>query len=182
MRLVLLPLKPCHSFRGITLDSWIILEFCVPSLFSLPFSVCVNMAKYTQHMWIKYNILTGRNRHMTWGLPWWHKGTESACKERDTGFIPGSGRSPGGGKGTHSSVLAWRIPQTEEPGGLQATGLQRVGHDSETKSATEAWLTALKCTVQGLAWRSSGSTAGAQVPPPIGELRPHVLPSVVRRH
>ena len=30
---------------------------------------------------------------------------------------------------THSSVLAWRIPWTEEPGGLQSMGLQRVGHD-----------------------------------------------------
>ena len=30
---------------------------------------------------------------------------------------------------THSSVLAWRIPWTEEPGGLQSRGLQRVGHD-----------------------------------------------------
>ena len=28
-----------------------------------------------------------------------------------------------------SSILAWRIPWTEEPGGLQTTGLQRVGHD-----------------------------------------------------
>ena len=30
---------------------------------------------------------------------------------------------------THSSTLAWRIPWTEEPGGLLSTGLQRVGHD-----------------------------------------------------
>jgi len=30
---------------------------------------------------------------------------------------------------THSSILAWRIPRTEEPGGLQSTGSQRVGHD-----------------------------------------------------
>ena len=30
---------------------------------------------------------------------------------------------------THSSILAWRIPGTEEPGGLQSTGSQRVGHD-----------------------------------------------------
>ena len=29
----------------------------------------------------------------------------------------------------HSSILAWRIPWTEEPGGLQSMGLQRVGHD-----------------------------------------------------
>ena len=30
---------------------------------------------------------------------------------------------------THSSILAWRITWTEEPGGLQSTGSQRVGHD-----------------------------------------------------
>ena len=37
---------------------------------------------------------------------------------RDTGSSPGSGRSPGGGHATHSSILAWRIPRTEEPGRL----------------------------------------------------------------
>ena len=31
---------------------------------------------------------------------------------------------------THSSILAWKIPWTQEPGELQAMGLQRVGHDS----------------------------------------------------
>ena len=30
---------------------------------------------------------------------------------------------------THSSILAWKIPWTEEPGGLQSMGSQRVGHD-----------------------------------------------------
>ena len=30
---------------------------------------------------------------------------------------------------THSSILVWKIPWMEEPGGLQSTGLQRVGHD-----------------------------------------------------
>ena len=33
------------------------------------------------------------------------------------------------GMATHSSILAWRIPWTEEPGGLQSRGSQRVGHD-----------------------------------------------------
>ena len=33
------------------------------------------------------------------------------------------------GMATHSSILAWRIPWTEEPGGLQSMGLLRVGHD-----------------------------------------------------
>ena len=33
------------------------------------------------------------------------------------------------GMATHSSILAWRIPQTEKPGGLRTMGWQRVGHD-----------------------------------------------------
>ena len=34
---------------------------------------------------------------------------------------------------THLSILAWKIPWTEEPGGLQSIGLQRVGYDLMTK-------------------------------------------------
>ena len=34
---------------------------------------------------------------------------------------------------THSSILAWEIPWTEEPGGLQSLGLQKVEHESATK-------------------------------------------------
>ena len=39
----------------------------------------------------------------------------SAGDFRDVGLLPGSGRSPGGGHGTHSSILALRIPWIEEP-------------------------------------------------------------------
>ena len=35
---------------------------------------------------------------------------------------------------THSSLLAWRILWTEEPGGLQSMGSQRIGHDLATKN------------------------------------------------
>ena len=41
------------------------------------------------------------------------------------GLIPGSGRFPGGGNGNHSSILAWKIPWTEEPGGLQSMESQK---------------------------------------------------------
>ena len=40
------------------------------------------------------------------------------------------------GTATHSSVLAWRFPWTEEPGGLQSMGLQRIGHDWVTFTFT----------------------------------------------
>ena len=56
------------------------------------------------------------------GFPDGLVGEESACNAGDVGSIPGSGRSPGGGHGIHSSILSWRIP--EEPGGLQSIGLQ----------------------------------------------------------
>ena len=56
-------------------------------------------------------------------------GEESAFSAGDLGSRPGSGRSPGEGNGNHSRFLAWRIPWTEEPGGLQSMGSQRVGHN-----------------------------------------------------
>ena len=63
------------------------------------------------------------------GFPGSSDGEESACNARDPGSIPGLGRSPGEGMATHSSILAWRIPQTEEPDRLQYIGWQRAGHD-----------------------------------------------------
>ena len=51
----------------------------------------------------------------------------------DTGSIPGSGRSLEEEMATHSSILAWEIPWTEEPGGLQSLESQRVGHYLATK-------------------------------------------------
>ena len=48
---------------------------------------------------------------------------------RDMGSVPESGRSMEEGMATHSSVLAWRIPWTEEPDRLQPRGSHRVGHD-----------------------------------------------------
>ena len=48
----------------------------------------------------------------------------SAGDSGGMGLIPGLGRSPGKGMATHSSVLAWEIPWTEEPGGLQSVGSQ----------------------------------------------------------
>ena len=52
---------------------------------------------------------------------------ESACHVGDPGTIPGLGKSPG--EVTHSSILALKIPWTEETGGLQYMGLQRVRHE-----------------------------------------------------
>ena len=63
------------------------------------------------------------------GFPGSSDGKQSACNAGDRGSIPGSGGSLEKGMATHSSILAWRSPCIEEPGGLQPMGSQRVGHD-----------------------------------------------------
>ena len=51
----------------------------------------------------------------------------------EMGSIPGLGRSPGEGNGNPLSILAWKIPGTEESGGLQSMGSQSIRQNSETK-------------------------------------------------
>ena len=62
-------------------------------------------------------------------LPRWLSSKESTGNEGDMSSILGSGRSPAGGNGNPFQYLAWEIPWTEEPGGLQSMGSQRVTHD-----------------------------------------------------
>ena len=50
----------------------------------------------------------------------------SLANAGDVGSIPGSKKSPGEGNGNPFSILAWEIPWTEEPGGLQSMGLQEL--------------------------------------------------------
>ena len=56
----------------------------------------------------------------------------NAGDTRGAGSIPGFEDPLEKGMATHSSILAWKIPWTEEPGGLQSVGLLRVGHDWAT--------------------------------------------------
>ena len=68
---------------------------------------------------------------------------------------------------THPSVLAWRIPWTEEPGGLQSLGLQRVGHDSATFTFTlhfHALEKEMATHPSVLAWRSPGTGEPSGLP------------------
>ena len=66
----------------------------------------------------------------------------SPANERDSGSIPGSGKSPGEGTATHSSILAWEIPQTEDPGRLQSMRSQksrtRLNNNEDGKTSTKA--------------------------------------------
>ena len=58
--------------------------------------------------------------------------------QETAGSIPGWGRSPEEETATHSSILAWEIPWSEEPGGLHTVRheVARVGHDLVTKPPT----------------------------------------------
>ena len=59
-------------------------------------------------------------------------GKESTCNAEatgDLGWIPELGRFLEEEMATHSRILAWRILRTEEPGGLQSMGLQRVRYE-----------------------------------------------------
>ena len=63
------------------------------------------------------------------GFPGGSDGKESTCNVGDLGSIPGLGRALEEGMATHSSILAWKIPWTEDPGKLQSMGSQGVRHD-----------------------------------------------------
>ena len=65
------------------------------------------------------------------GRPWSLSGEEATCVAGDPGSIPVSGRSPAEGMPTHPSILAWRIPWSEEPGRLQSMGSKRESDTTE---------------------------------------------------
>ena len=75
----------------------------------------------------------GTHIHM-YGLPWRLRWSRICLHAGDPGLITGWEGSLGEdplekGMATHSGILAWRIPWTEEPGGLQSMGSQRVGQN-----------------------------------------------------
>ena len=100
---------------------------------------------------------------------------------RDTGSVPGSGRSSGEGNGNHPSTLAWRIPWTEEPGGLQSIGSHRVRHDSSDLTHTRGFpggtvdknLPMQGTQVWSRAWK--GSTCWGATNPMCGNFGAHAL-------
>ena len=72
------------------------------------------------------------------GFPGDSEGKESACNVGDTVWSLGHQDPLEEGMATHSSILAWSIPRTEEPGGLQSMGSQRIGHDWVTSISLAA--------------------------------------------
>ena len=84
---------------------------------------------------IQVKVFTG---NLDLGLLGGSDSKESTCNIGDSGLILRSGRSPGEGNGYHSSILAQRIPWTEEPSWLQSMGLQRVKYDWWTNTFTSS--------------------------------------------
>ena len=83
----------------------------------------------------------------------------STCNARDLGSIPGSGRSLEKGMATHSGILAWRIPWTEEHGGLQSTGSQRDSTERltlSTESKVKWGASNISQPQRGVIWESQG--------------------------
>ena len=67
-------------------------------------------------MFLNYSVESWFLRTYTWILEYYvisSVSRQSDCNAGDLGSIPGSGRSPGGGMATHSSILAWRIPWSQ---------------------------------------------------------------------
>ena len=66
---------------------------------------------------------------------------------------------------THPSILAWRIPWTEEPGGLQSIGSQRVGHDQSDLTCMQGLFHTLKTVYWGQSPDSqrSGTLSGVSL-------------------
>ena len=71
------------------------------------------------------------------GHPGGSDSKETACSAGDPGSIPVPGDPLEEGMATHSRILAWRIPWTEECGGLQSMGSHRVGQDWSDLNSTE---------------------------------------------
>ena len=80
---------------------------------------------------------------MVVGFPGGSDGKESACNVETWVQSLGWEDPLEKGMATHSSILAWRIPWTEEPGGLQSRGSQRIGQDGG------AWWAAVYGVAQG---------------------------------
>ena len=84
------------------------------------------------HLLLGLRLIVHPNSHsliLPLGFPGGSDGKVCACNAGDPGSIPRSGRSPGEGNDYHFSILVWRIPWTEEPGGLQSMTSQKVGHN-----------------------------------------------------
>ena len=119
-------LKPASLFIKIKPDYPV-------TCFSLVMRPChFRMQRSTSFVWASENLWASQVALMV---------KEPICqckKHKRCRLIPGSWRSPGRGMATRSSILAWRIPWTEEPGELQSVGLRRLRNNWSDLARTHA--------------------------------------------
>ena len=94
--------------------------------------------------WIKWSVLSKypvlgdlfQSLCIQFGFPWWLRWLRICLQCRRLRLDPWVGKIPWRRKGmaTHSSILAWRISRTGEPGGLQSMASQRAGHNWVTNN------------------------------------------------
>ena len=106
--------------------------------------ICMFYTELRLSFFLLIFLYKNKNKYLTrlrlfQGLPWWLSDKEFACNAGDAQetWVRFLGWEDVLEKemATHSSILAWRIPWTEESGGLQSTESQRVGHDRMTMHA-----------------------------------------------
>ena len=104
-----------------TLIIWRLLVWCTNKRSQLTFNPCLSFQLHWINNWVKLR------------LPRWHSGKNTPANVGDEGLISLWEDPLEKEMVTHSSILAWTIPWTEEPGGLQSLGSQRVRHNWATK-------------------------------------------------
>ena len=135
------PGSSVHGFSQARILKWVAIPFsrgssrfrnqtCI-SCFAGGFFTARSPGKSEHSYYCRIKRLWNRNRVVK------TMGKESACSAGDWGWILEKEMA------SHSSVLAWKIPWTEEPDGLQSVGLQRLGHDWVTSSFTSLYLSLL---------------------------------------
>ena len=118
-----------------------------------------------------------------YGLPRGLSGKETTCQSRQKTQVPSLGREDPLEKemATRSSILAWRIPGTEDPGRLQSMRSQRVRHDWTNKHLPHLWNSLLEFTyraVSGTRMNSSFWSQQQYCQLPLSALWNHNLPSL----
>ena len=130
-----LPAEPQGKPKNIGMGSLSLLQRIFPTQESNRGLLCCRWILYQQsyqgslgqcckqhHHWLALVCCCVYSAVVTQELPCSSGSKESACDAGDTGSVPGSGRSLGKGMATHSSILAWIIPRTEEPRGCSPWG------------------------------------------------------------
>ena len=92
------------------------------------------MLQSTGSQTVRHDLATQQQQQVLYGLPWWLSGKESAsqCRRLEFKSLGWEDRLEQEVE-SHSSVLAWEIPWTEEPGSIQSMRSQSVRHDWTTK-------------------------------------------------